>query len=228
MASGSKRNHAGTPPELTAWQSAVLEAVGKSPLAAEITFGGGAALAAVYLHHRRSEDLDFFCAREVEQHEIQPLARSLARRRILVDQRVVGPRRILELSRRAAAVGHIDIAYYPFDPVDRPMRWRGLRVDSLSDMAVNKLQAVLTRFRPRDYVDLYFLLQEGPERDLVRLLAFVRAKFDVGADVLTLAERFLHAAEIGTEQLPRMLRSITAAELRSFFEAQARRLVRTA
>jgi hypothetical protein len=34
------------------------------------------------------------------------------------------------------------------------------------------------------------------------LLAFVRAKFDVGADVLTLSERFLHAAEIGTLPVP--------------------------
>lgn len=31
----------------------------RSPLASSSTFGGATALAAVYLHHRRSEDLDF-------------------------------------------------------------------------------------------------------------------------------------------------------------------------
>jgi hypothetical protein len=39
-------------------------------------------------------------------------------------------------------------------------------VESLQDMTVNKLQAVLTRNQPRDFVDIYFLLREGPLREL--------------------------------------------------------------
>jgi predicted nucleotidyltransferase component of viral defense system len=32
----------------------------ESDIAPELAFGGGAALAAIHLHHRTSEDLDFF------------------------------------------------------------------------------------------------------------------------------------------------------------------------
>jgi hypothetical protein len=91
-------------------------------------------------------------------------------------------------------------------------------------MTVNKMQALLTRFRPRDFVDLYFLLREGPELDLDRLLDFVRAKFDAGADRLALAQRMLLASQI--DELPAMLRPVTHDELVAFFEAQARGLVR--
>ncbi|HKY38087.1 MAG TPA: nucleotidyl transferase AbiEii/AbiGii toxin family protein [Polyangiaceae bacterium] len=152
----------------------------KTPLASALTFGGGTALAVAYLHHRLSEDLDFFSLREVEQHEILPLVEALKQSRLSVDQQIEGPRRILVLSNAKGQVGHIDVSYYPFDPIDRPTPWQGLRIDSLLDMTVNKVQAVLTRFRPRDFVDLYFLLREGRERDLSRLLGFVRAKFGDG------------------------------------------------
>lgn len=96
-------------------------------------------------------------------------------------------------------------------------------MESLLDMAVNKVQALLTRWQPRDLVDLYFLLREGPERDLARLLDLARAKFDVGADVLGLAERLLLVHEI--RELPRMLRPVEKADLVAFFEARARALI---
>lgn len=203
---------------------AALATVARARIASELVLGGGAALAAVYLHHRVSEDLDFFAMREVEATELRPLARSLAKEGVTVTQEQVGVRRSLILSREASAFGRIDFAYYPYDPIDRCISWSGLCVESLTDMAVNKVQAVLTRFQPRDFVDLYFLLREGAERDVGRLLDFARAKFDVGTDSLGLARRLLLVHDI--LELPRMLRPVTTAQLVSFLEDQARALVR--
>jgi hypothetical protein len=57
--SGSKPG--ARPPELAAWQDRALRTVGESDIAPELAFGGGAALAAIHLHHRTSEDLvEFF------------------------------------------------------------------------------------------------------------------------------------------------------------------------
>jgi predicted nucleotidyltransferase component of viral defense system len=212
------------PPELVAWQVEVLAVVARSRLAAEVVFGGGAALAAVYLHHRRSEDLDFFLDRELEPADLRPVTRALARRRITVDQNVFGPRRSLVLSRAGAEFGKVDFAYYPYEPVARRPTWTGLRVESLLDMTVNKVQAVLTRTQARDLVDLYFLLREGPEPDLERLLDLVRAKFDAGGDRLALASRLLTARDVGP--LPRLLRRVSRKDLIAFLEDQARALAR--
>jgi hypothetical protein len=106
----------------------------------------------------------------------------------------------------------------------RVTRWRGLRVDSLLDHAVNKTQAVLTRARDRDFVDLYFLLREGPEPDIEELLRLARAKFDMGPNRMTAAERLLVATEV--TDLPAMLRQVSLKAFHAFFEDLARTLVR--
>jgi predicted nucleotidyltransferase component of viral defense system len=204
----------------------VLDRVAATPLAREVVFGGGAALAALHLHHRRSEDVDFFATRMIETAELQPLVRALKTAATQPSLEVVGPRTSLVLSRGAHRMGRIDFAFYPFEPIDRRSEWRGLRVESLLDMTVNKLQAVLTRNQPRDFVDLYFLLREGPERDLRRLLDLVRAKFDVGPHVMGLAARLLLAREI--VELPQLIRPVTLRELGDFFEEKARDLAHDA
>lgn len=194
-----------------------------SALRSEVVFGGGAALAALHLHHRTSEDVDFFVMRQLEPVELEPLARSLTTPTRKTEVEVLGPRTCLTLLRRSREVGRIDFAYYPFDPVGRRTKWRGLTVESLEDMTVNKVQAVLSRNRPRDFVDLYFLLQEGPLRDLGHLLGLVRAKFEVGPHRLGLAQRLLLVRD--ATELPRMIRPVTLGELVAFFEERARELV---
>ena len=170
MRSGSKREaQPAAPPELVPWQADVLRAVARSKLAREVTFGGATALAAVFFHHRRSEDIELFLRREAEPSDLRPVAAALRRRGLTVEHRPLGPRRALVALSGGVEVGHVDFAWFPYEPVDRPVRWQGLRVDSLLDMVVNKLQAVLTRARARDFVDLFFLLREGPEPDLHRL-----------------------------------------------------------
>ena len=202
-----------------------LGAVAASSLGREVVFGGGAALAAIHLHHRTSEDLDFFLTRELEPTELAPLVASIRTAATTTDIEVVGPRTSLILAGRTRYVGRIDFAFYPFEPVGRRTKWQGLTVESLEDMTVNKLQAVLTRKQPRDFVDLYFLLREGPLRDLDALLTLVRAKFDTAPHRLGLAARLLLIHEV--RELPRMIRPVTLRELTDFFEERARELARS-
>lgn len=202
----------------------MLRIVAESDLSKELVFGGGTALAAVHLHHRTSEDVDFFLMRPIDPGEAESVGRELATASTRVDIEVVGPRTSLLLRRRSGPVGRIDFAYYPFDPIGRRTRWRGLTIESLIDMTVNKIQAILTRQQPRDFVDLYFLLREGPESDLDRLLDLVRAKFDVGAHPMGLAARLLLVHDV--RELPRLIRPVRIRELVQFFESRAHELVK--
>lgn len=223
MRSGSKKSRSRLP-ELSAWQERALTKVAQSPLSGEVVFGGGAALAALYLHHRVSEDLDFFMMRELEPADITSVATSLASGSTTPEVEVIGPRTSVILTRRSKYVGRVDFAFYPYEPVGKRTTWRGLTVESLEDMTVNKLQAVLTRNQPRDFVDLYFLLREGPLRDLDAVLDLVRAKFDVGPHRLGLAARLLLASDV--KELPKMIRPVRLPELAAFFEQLARDLTR--
>ena len=195
-----------------------------APLARQATFGGGTALSAVYLHHRFSEDLDFFLPREASPVEVRALSRTLRQAGFSTEARPQPMRQSLVLVSGRREVGHIDLAHFPYDPIGRPTLWQGLKVDSLLDMAVNKVQAILTRARERDFVDLYFLLNEGPEQDIERLLDLAHAKFDVGASRVTLAEQLLLVEEV--VELPRMRRPLSLAALRRALVEQARLLIR--
>jgi hypothetical protein len=201
-----------------------LAALAKTSLAKDAVFGGATALSVLYLHHRRSDDIDLFLERMPGPGDETAAARAIRSVGLGVESRPIDLRRTLAVLQGSREIGHVDLAYYPYEPIGRRTTWQGLRVESLLDMTVNKLQALLTRARERDFVDVYFLLREGPERDLERLLAFVRAKFEVGPAPATLAEKFL-AAERLTE-LPEMIRKVTKRELASFFEKLARQLVR--
>jgi hypothetical protein len=224
LRSGSKKSR-DRPRELATWQHLALERIAASRIGRELVFGGGAALSALYLHHRISEDLDFFIDRELEPGEAASLAGCLRRPTISTQLEVIGPRTSVILTRRSGYVGRVDFAFYPFEPVGRRTLWQGLTVESVEDMTVNKLQAVLTRNQSRDFVDLYFLLREGPLRDLRGLLELVRAKFDVGPHRLGLAARLLLAREI--KELPKMIRRVRLSEMKTFFEDLARGLARS-
>ena len=195
-----------------------------APLAREATFGGGTALSAVYLHHRFSEDLDFFLPREATPVEMRALSRTLRQEGFSAEAHPQPMRHSLVLVSGKREVGHIDLAHFPYAPIGRPTLWQGLKVDSLLDMAVNKVQAILTRARERDFVDLYFLLNEGPEPDIERLLDLARAKFDVGASRITLAEQLLLVDTVA--ELPQMRRPLSLATLRRALAEQARLLIR--
>ena len=84
--------------------------VGESDLAPELAFGGGAALAAIHLHHRTSEDLDFFLTRPLDPLEVEQLGRAIATKTTRVDIEVVGPRTSLVLRRASGPFGRIDFA----------------------------------------------------------------------------------------------------------------------
>lgn len=112
MRSGSKRDAPARPPELAAWQLRALDKVAASRVGSEVVFGGGAALAALHLHHRTSEDLDFFLEREVEPAELSQLVKDLKTPATRTEVEVVGPRTSIVLLGRSRPVGRIDFAFF--------------------------------------------------------------------------------------------------------------------
>lgn len=195
-------------------------------MAKQAVFGGATALSLLYLHHRCSDDIDLFFSRMPSAEDERLVARALRACGYQVESRSLDVRRTLVVIHAGQEIGHVDLAYYPYEAIDRRATWEGLRVESLLDLAVNKVQALITRARDRDFVDVYFLLREGPERDLDRLLGLARTKFDVGPALASVAEKFLAVERVA--ELPRMIRQVTLDELRAFFSDRARDLVRRA
>jgi len=115
----------------------------------------------------------------------------------------------------------LDFAYYPYKRLEPGTSYKKVTVDSLLDIAVNKLLLMNQRSEVKDYVDLYFLLDEYTVWDLIE---GVKVKFRTERDPLTLAADFLAVEEF--EYLPKMLKPLTLNELKKFFKKRAKKLAK--
>ncbi len=158
---------------LNSVQRNILQGFGKIPDSGRFYLTGGTALAYFYLKHRRSRDLDFFTSFE---EIILPFSRRLEdtfRENRMTVERQRGTHSFVEFFVRGeeetTIVQLAQDAPFRFEPTKEFQEFPGLQVDSLVDIASNKLLALFGRAALRDFVDLYFLIKEGgfSQKDLI-------------------------------------------------------------
>lgn len=105
-----------------------------------------------------------------------------------------------------------------------PRAFNGIKVDDLFSIAVNKI-ACLGRREPKDYVDLYLILQSG-RYTLQDLIPRAKEK-ELGLDELTIGADFNEVDTlpdlIGFQQ-DYMIVTVDPAEMRRFYREWAGRL----
>jgi predicted nucleotidyltransferase component of viral defense system len=114
-----------------------------------------------------------------------------------------------------------EFTYYPFPQLESPRLVSNLHVDSLRDIAVNKIFTIYQRPQSRDFIDLYLIMTQQ-HWELKDLRASARVKFDSPIDPLQLAQQLLEAATIA--DLPHMLHPLPGKTWRSFWLEQAKAL----
>jgi len=196
------------------------EFVNNPRLSKKFYFTGGTALSAIYLHHRESEDLDFFSQNEFDSIDIDLFIESISKRLkvkpILIQRERT---RIYRLMKGKELTIKIDFAYYPYKRIKRGVNVEGATVDSIQDIATNKLHTITARTEVKDFVDLYFLLKEFSFWDL---FYGVKEKFRMELDLIWLAADFLKVRDF--KYMPKMLVPLTLEELKQFYEDQAKKI----
>jgi len=181
---------------------------------------GGTALAAYYLHHRYSEDLDFFSLSQVNILELDVFLKEIKTRlRVKKSDFQQSFNRNIFFLHTIKEVLKVEFTYYPFEPIEKLNQKDGILIDSIVDIAVNKTFTIFQNPRARDFIDLYCILKKYKKLSLVKFLALARSKFDSQIDPLQLGTQFLKAQEL--HDLPRMLLRINHSRWRSFFVKQA-------
>lgn len=100
----------------------------------------------------------------------------------------------------------VDFAYYPYRRMKKSLFIDGLWIDSLFDMAVNKLNTLSQRMSVKDFVDCYFIWKKESFYDLIYGVEY---KFQEKYDPLMLASDFLSVESFDT--LPKMIKPLTYA-----------------
>lgn len=113
----------------------------------------------------------------------------------------------------------IDFAYYPYKRLQKGTYMDTIQIDSLTDITVNKLLTISQRDDVKDFVDLYFLLEEFTLWDLMEGL---RKKFNRKIELLFLASDLLKVEDF--DFLPKMIKPLSLNKLKSFFREKAKEL----
>jgi len=121
---------------------------------------GGTALSRFYFHHRLSEDLDLFTETENIKTAIPRIVKTIESLGYEVSVKATSVTfGRLFVSLEGGEKLKIDFA--ADYPLEKPKAVRNFYVDTINNIAVNKIVAFEDRAELKDLVDLYFLVKEG-------------------------------------------------------------------
>lgn len=188
---------------------------------------GGGALAEYYLGHRLSQDIDLFTQdREAWQTIEDDLKAAADEVGASLEFRIA--KEPNELHRAILRMPNepdlkIDIVRDTPPHFGEPIMYQdGVIVDTLDNIAVGKLLALYGRGYPRDFVDLYFLLEGG--LDFEKLMNLGKEK-DPGLINFYLAGMMQHVSKLEVEDLPVLLKPLDLEKMKRFFLKLADELI---
>lgn len=202
---------------LTSLQRKLLGTISKdSFITSQFFLTGGTALSEFYFRHRFSEDFDLFSETEFDAKKI--IAWVQKAKSLLgfdrVEQQSLSGQEIFFFYTGKTEFVKVDFAYFPFSHLGTFKKYNRLRISSVEDICVNKIHAITTRKRARDYFDLFLCIPHlGWKPD--DILKNYRLKFDVSLPPEQLATSFTNVLDAQDE--PRFLGDVNWEEVKEYF-----------
>lgn len=207
---------------LTARQKLFLDIMEHDSSMSEAFYlSGGTALAGFYIPYRYSEDLDFFSQEEIDAEAIAVfLKKNKPKLGFQAIDSSVHYNRNLFFLKYNDDVLKTEFTYFPFAQIEKPMKQNGIMIDSIIDIAVNKVFTIYQKPRLRDFYDLYMIMHKYHFvfADLVKQ---ARVKFDWSLDPLQLGTQLLQVHELRDE--PRLIDPIKS-DWKAYFTELAKQL----
>ena len=213
-----------TKSQLTPHQIDFLDFVGKRPhLYEKFYFSGGTALSEFYLHHRFSEDLDFFSEKEFDAKALNffLLARKKDFHALSLQYQQSFNRNLFFLQFADRSELKVEFTWYPFTRLEKGPMLGNLQIDSVLDIAVNKVFTLTQQVRGRDYLDL-FEIHRKYAFDFMQLVKLARGKFDYPINALQLGKNLVKVTTFLDD--PILLKSIDKGAVENYFLQLAKEL----
>jgi len=181
---------------------------------------GGTALAAFYLYHRVSDDLDFFSLDTFDFTKIDLWIRSSWTGSCTKTKE--GPNFLSFLIQDTKVEFVID----PLSNKERRQKMEfendhSLTIDNISNIFTNKLCTIVSRSEPKDFVDFFFLAKDYPAfkiDDLYRQARLKDAIFDDPPTAAFQLEEGLKLIQENPSVLPEVKRDLDKTEFSEYFE----------
>lgn len=165
---------------LTPTQQTILSVLKDSGLSRTFYWTGGTLLSVHHFHHRYSYDLDFFSEKPFSFEFLTPFLWLLKQR---LGGTEIQSHKIYdrwEFIIEKPEQTRLEFVYYNHEKKRlKPLqKYLGISIDSLDDIAANKLMAYFDRNEPKDLYDVYFLITKGNFK-VTKLIDLVKRKFGV-------------------------------------------------
>jgi predicted nucleotidyltransferase component of viral defense system len=191
-------------------------------LANEFYLTGGTALTEFYIPYRLSEDLDFFSEKEVDIELITVFLKSIKNEveYKTIDINTSFNRNIIQLIFNKENL-KLEFTYFPFPQIEKPLKKQSIKVDSILDIATNKIFTIYQKPRSRDFIDLY-MINKKYNFLLEDLVKKAKIKFDWHIDPIKLGSQFLLVDEV--KDYPNLIKPINNNDWKEFFKLEAKKL----
>jgi hypothetical protein len=190
----------------------LLNAFGASPIGEKFYLAGGTALA-LHLGHRISVDLDFFSQTEDISMSAEILQKCLAVFSPQVADTAWGN---LVLVANGVRIGFYGYGYDLLEPL---VQVETIRLASITDIALMKMDALLARASRKDFLDLYVICQQIPLR---KLLDLAPSKYPSLRDYEAQVVRHMVYFERAEQETPvPMLQDVSWKTVKTWFKEQA-------
>lgn len=193
-----------------------LALLGRSGILKDAYLAGGTA-ASLQLGHRISVDFDFFSAKEFVPKSFSIELSKLGS----FDE---------EQADKGTVLGRFEgvsfsLFVYEYPLIYPPLRYLSLNIADIRDIAAMKIDAVATRGRKRDFIDLYFMCKSG--YGLTELLAFYNKKYGkLASNLIHIQKSLVFFNDAEPDETPRLLREVKWEEVKRYFEGEIKKLSR--
>lgn len=173
---------------------------------------GGTGLA-LQIGHRHSIDIDLFGKKDLVEIEISAFLNKLGEVQILKKSK-----NILIYSINGIKV---DFVNYSYPWVSSPIVVENIRLASKEDIGAMKLNAISGRGSKKDFIDLYFLLQEFSIKDM---FGFFKEKYPDGSQFLVL-KSLTYFGDADLDEMPKMSKEIDWDEVKLEIAREAKKFL---
>lgn len=176
----------------------------------------GGTATALHLGHRLSFDLDFFSRNPVIPNVIFAGLNPLGKLKIIQN----------DADTFNGSLNGIKLSFfiYPYKLLYPTVNYQGIKVADLRDIACMKLDAVSSRGKKRDFIDLFFISRKYTLEEQLRFFERRYEKQEVS--IKHIIDSLVYFNDAENEDLPEMLVPLDWEEVKRYFQAQVKELAK--
>ena len=168
----------------------------------EMRLVGGTSLA-LQIGHRKSIDIDLFGLLNVDFDALKDELKTIGDVIVLGNSKNIHTYLIDEIK--------VDIVHYEYPWLKNKIVSDEIHLAAIEDIAAMKLSAIIGRGSKKDFIDLYYILQQF---DLAQLMSFYGQKFHDGSSFLVL-KSLVYFEDADLEAMPWMFEDLSWEEVKT-------------